>query len=78
MSIERVKMKYEEELLQLPNVTGIGIGEKAGKKVIKILVTHKLPESALRPRDIIPKMLDGYKTDVYEIGVVRMQTLNNQ
>jgi len=77
MGIKRVKMKYEEKLLQLPNVTGVGIGEKAGQEVIKVLVTHKLPESALRPQDVVPKMLDGYKTDVHEIGVVRMQTLNN-
>lgn len=33
MNIEDVKRKYEEQLMQLPNVTGIGIGEKAGKEV---------------------------------------------
>lgn len=70
MSITRVKMKYEKKLMQLPNVTGVGIGEKAGQKVITVLVTHKLPESALKPQEVVPKMLDGYKTDVYEIGVL--------
>lgn len=29
MSIMRVKMKFEGQLMQLPNVTGVSIGEKA-------------------------------------------------
>ncbi len=74
MSIEAVKKKYEEQLMQLSNVTGVGVGEKEGKKVIKVFVTHKVPESALRPHEIVPKTLDGYETDVEEIGVVTAQT----
>ena len=75
MSVEAVKMKYEERLMRLSNVTGVGIGQKAGKAVIKVFVTHKVPESALRPQDIIPKALDGHETDVEEIGIVTAQTL---
>lgn len=75
MSIEAVKEKNEERLMRLPNVTGIGIGEKAGKVVIKVFVTHKVPESALRPEEIVPKTLEEYETDVEEIGVVTAQTL---
>jgi len=67
--------KHEEQVLRLPNVTGIGIGKKAGKAVIKVFVTQKLPESALRPDEIIPKTLEGYQTDVEEIGVVTAQAL---
>ncbi len=74
MSIEAAKMKHEEKILRLPNVTGIGIGEKARKKVIKVFVTHKVPENALKVHEIIPKSLDGYETDVEEIGVVTIQT----
>ncbi len=74
MSIEAVKMKKEEQLMQLPNVTGVGIGEKAGKTVIKVFVTHKVPESALRPQEIVPKVLEGWETDVEEIGVVTVQS----
>jgi hypothetical protein len=73
MSIEAVKEKNEERLMRLPNVTGVGIGEKAGKAVIKVFVTHKVPESALRPREIVPKSLEGYETDVEEMGVVTAQ-----
>ena len=73
MSIEIVK-KYEEQLLQLPNVTGVGIGEKAGKVVIKVFVTHKVPESSLQPQEVVPKTLEGWETDVEEIGVVTAQS----
>ena len=74
MSIEAVKKKHEEKLMRLPNVTGVGIGEKTGKAVIKVFVTHKVPESALRPQEIVPKLLEGYESDVEEIGVVMAQT----
>jgi hypothetical protein len=74
MSIDAVKMKHEEQLMRLPNVMGVGIGEKVGKTVIKVFVTHKVPESILRPHEIIPKLLEGYETDVEEVGVVMAQT----
>lgn len=74
MTIEGAKRKYEEQLMRLPNVTGIGIGEKAGRQVMKVFVTHKVPESALRPEEIIPKTLEGVETDVEEIGVVTAQS----
>ncbi len=76
MSIEAAKLKHEEALLRLPNVTGVGIGEKAGKQVVKVFVTHKVPESALQPQELVPKTLEGYETDVEEIGVVTAQTQN--
>ena len=73
MSIEAVKEKNEERLMRLPNVTGVGIGEKTGKVVIMVFVTHKVSESALRPQEIVPKTLEGYETDVEESGVVTAQ-----
>ena len=69
-----MKTKYEEQLLRLPNVTGVGIGEKAGKPVIKVFVTHKVPESALRSHEVVPRSLEGYETDVEEMGIVTAQT----
>jgi hypothetical protein len=74
MSIEAVKRKYEEQLMRLPNVTGVAIGERAGEQVIKVFVTLKVPESLLRPEEIVPKTLDGCGTDVEEIGVITAQT----
>jgi len=74
MSIKDVKMKHEEKLMRLPNVTGVGIGEKGGKEVIKVFVTHKVPESSLRPDEIIPKSLEGHEVDVEDIGTVTAQS----
>lgn len=74
MDIKSVKMKYEQILMNLPNVMGVGIGEKGGKQVIKVFVRHKLPESALRQEDLIPKALEGYEVDVDEIGYVTTQS----
>ncbi len=75
MKIGSAMKKHEEQVMRLPNVTGTGIGKKAGKNVIKVFVTQKLPESALQPDEIIPKTLEGYQTDVEEIGVVTAQAL---
>jgi hypothetical protein len=74
MTIEAAKRKYEEQLLRLPNVTGVGIGEKAGKPVITVFVTHKVPESALQPQEVVPRTLEGWATNVEEIGVVTAQS----
>jgi hypothetical protein len=73
MNIKKVKRKYEDQLMGLPNVTGIGIGERAGKEVLKVFVTQKVPESELKPNEIIPKVLDGCEVDVDEIGYVTAQ-----
>jgi len=74
MSIKAVKEEYEEQLMRIPNVTGVGIGEKGGKEVIKVFVTHKVPESSLRPEEIIPETLDGFEVDVEDIGTDTAQS----
>jgi len=74
MSIESVKQKYEKSLMRLPNVTGVGIGEKEGKVVILVFVRNKVPESDLQPHEIVPKKLEGYKTSVEVIGDISVQT----
>lgn len=74
MSIESVKRKYEDQLMRLPNVTGIGIGDREGSEILKVFVTQKVPESELKPEEIVPKVLNGYETDVEEIGFVTAQT----
>jgi hypothetical protein len=68
MSIETAIARSEERLMRLPNVTGIGIGKKRNRKVIKVFVTRKVPESSLRPEEVVPKTLEGYSTDVEETG----------
>jgi hypothetical protein len=56
-NIERVTKKHEAQLLQLPNVEGIGVGEQEGKPVIKVFVQQKVPEASLQPQEVIPKTL---------------------
>lgn len=73
--ITDIKTRHEEWLLSLPNVTGVGIGERAGRPVIKVFVTHKLPSSELAPDELIPPGLEGHEIDVEEIGVVETETI---
>lgn len=70
MDIEAVLRKHEDALLAYPNVNAVGIGEKAGHAVIKVMVVHKLPETALQPDQVLPKELEGYPLDVEEIGEI--------
>jgi hypothetical protein len=73
ISIEDARSRHEAELLSLPNVTGVGIGERAGKPVIKVFVTRKVPASQLAPDERVPGMLEGHEVDVEAIGVVEAQ-----
>lgn len=70
MSIEEIKQLHENQLLELPNVVGVGIGEKDGKPAIKVFVNQKVPADSLKPAEIIPKRLEQDDVDVEEIGNV--------
>jgi hypothetical protein len=60
-------IRRAERLLDLPNVTGVGTGERDGKPIIKVFVERKVPEDQLAPDDIVPRVIGGYPTDV-EVG----------
>lgn len=70
MSILTVKEKYEAALMRLPNVVGVGIGKRSGHDVILVLVLRKVPPTELQPHESIPRVLDGYETDIVPIGDV--------
>ena len=72
-AIAEVKSRHEERLLALRNVTGVGIGERAGEPVIKVFVVEKVPESALAPEELVPPSLEGYPVDVEEIGSIEAE-----
>lgn len=74
MSLSALIKKYEAQLMSLPNVTGIGVGKRAGKGIIQVFVTRKVPESALQPHEIIPKKLEKYEINVEESGVLLAQS----
>ncbi|WP_299392601.1 hypothetical protein [Pelagibius sp.] len=70
MDIEAVLRKHEDSLLSYLNVNGVGIGERAGRAVIKVMVVKKVPEASLPPDQILPKELEGCALDVEEVGEI--------
>jgi hypothetical protein len=73
----QAKDKYWSELLEKPNVVGVGIGmketrgEKTGEMSMVIMVRQKLPLEGLRSGVAVPAVVDGVPTDVIEVGDLR-------
>jgi len=73
----QAKGAHVESLLGKRNVVGVGLGYKisegvnTGELSLVISVTRKAAPSALAAADMVPKILDGIKTDVVETGVLR-------
>lgn len=74
-----IKTKYQEELLAKENVVGVGIGKKkrTGEFCIKVYVKEKKPVNQLKTTDIIPRQLEGVRTDVVETGKIIAQNIAN-
>ncbi len=70
MDIKEVRKRHADELMVLPNVTGVGVGERDGIQVIKVFVVRKLPLEALSASERVPREVEGVPCDVEEIGVV--------
>ncbi len=74
----RVLKKTRERLLQLPNVTGVGVGlkqvsgETTNRPALIIFVKEKVPSGSLVRSELVPAQIDGLPTDVIEIGEVRL------
>ncbi len=73
MTIQSVQRKCEEQLMRLPNVIGVSVEETANSTVIKVLVTHRVSRSDLQPHEVIPPTVEGFETEVQEIGFVTAQ-----
>lgn len=75
-TLEQVKKDHASDLLKKPGVVGLGIGEKevkgksTGKLCLKVYVEKKLPKKELSPDQIIPNKIEGYETDVVEVGKI--------
>ncbi|HEY72205.1 MAG: hypothetical protein DRJ03_11885 [Chloroflexi bacterium] len=75
--VRQVKGSRVFELLSKINVVGVGLGYKisqgvsTGELSLIISVARKVETSALAAKDIVPRMLDGVKTDVVQTGVLR-------
>ena len=72
--LTEVQAKYANILMAKPNVIGIAIGFTyedgilTAEKGIIVMVTEKLPENQVPPKDRIPHELDGVRVDVQEFG----------
>jgi hypothetical protein len=69
MTIEEALGAHEEDLMNLPGVQGVGIGERGGKQVIKVFIEAKTPETS-HFVDQIPAELEGYAVVIEEIGKI--------
>jgi hypothetical protein len=73
-TISDLRQKAQKALLKKANVIGVGVGlkEVEGQHTtdlsLKVLVYDKLPISALSAQDMVPKEMDGIKTDVTNVG----------
>ncbi|HMQ53570.1 MAG TPA: hypothetical protein PKE64_16035 [Anaerolineae bacterium] len=67
--IVEVQAKHEAQLMSLPGVVGVGIGECEGKPCLKVLVERKTPELERQ----IPSELEGFKVELEESGPLQTQ-----
>jgi len=71
------KQNNLQRLLSQPNVVACGIGYKVtadgptDEVAVVVSVTRKLPTAQLAESGIVPRMVDGVKTDVVETGIFR-------
>jgi hypothetical protein len=71
-----VMQAHKGELLSKPNVVGVAIGFRQTSGLptetlaLVVMVTHKVPQSALSPEDQIPSSLEGIPIDVQEVGEI--------
>jgi hypothetical protein len=67
-SIEEVLKEHAGELMSIPGVVGVYIGELTdGRPCIKVMVVKETPELESK----IPSMLEGYPVVIVESGEIR-------
>jgi hypothetical protein len=70
---------HQADLLAKPNVVGVAVGYRESDGVISdepavvVLVQQKRPLAALSADEVVPREVDGIRTDVYEIGYIEAQ-----
>jgi hypothetical protein len=75
--VSQAKRISKLHIMGKPNVVGVGVGyrERGGRIVDELcvvaMVRRKLPASALKPDDLVPKLVSNVPTDVVEVGVLR-------
>ena len=70
--------RYQDRLLKARHVIGVGFGKKEqnGKKTdqdsIIVMVDKKVEAGQLSSQDLIPESIEGIKTDVVEVGELKL------
>jgi hypothetical protein len=64
-----VQREHEDQLMAIPGVTGVGVGECEGEPCLKVLVTARTPEL----EQAIPSALDGFRVEIEETGDIQAQ-----
>ncbi len=67
VSIEEAQEELTPQVMSLPGVVGIAIGECEGKPCIKVLVASKSQEVLGK----IPSTYKGHKVEIDEVGEIR-------
>jgi hypothetical protein len=66
MKIEDVLARNEQDLLSTPGVVGVGVGERAGRPVILVM----LDRPATELHQSLPSDLDGYPVEIEGVGEI--------
>jgi hypothetical protein len=67
-SLSEVRQRHESRLLALPNVVGVSAETTERGEVLIVLVSRKVPSSQLAAEEVIPQQIEGFPTEVVEIG----------
>jgi hypothetical protein len=74
--------QFQLQLLAKAGVVGVAVGyrdvkgQPTDELVLVALVEQKKPKDMLTPEDLVPEEIQGAKTDVMEIGIVRAQNIS--
>lgn len=76
-NLNEIVREKSKEIIEKDNVVGVGVGKKNGNgaKSVVVLVQKKLPENVINANSVIPSEIDGYKTDVIEVGEIFADSL---
>jgi len=71
--ISLAKEASKQTIMKYPNVVGVGIGKKNddGLPSIRVMVKEKRPLAALHPKEVLPQAINGFLTDVVQVGEIK-------
>ncbi|GAB4312108.1 MAG: hypothetical protein Kow00117_05070 [Phototrophicales bacterium] len=76
-AVLQAQQQFQQELLNKRNVVGVAVGyresqgQRTDEPAVAVLVEKKVPESDLTADDLVPREVNGVRTDVFEVGTLR-------